>query len=67
MSDETTGSRPTPDAASGSAAVAGSFRFACEDCAHFVVERGACANGYPNAAHRRGAPRVTFCKEFELS
>jgi hypothetical protein len=46
------------------------FRFGCEACAHFVVERRSCANGYPNRAHLAVplAERETleFCKEFEL-
>ena len=43
------------------------FAFACEDCAHFVPDLGVCANGYPNHEHRRGAPQIVFCKEFELA
>lgn len=45
------------------------LRATCEACAHFVEERGACAHGYPNHAHRdaaRGEGRFVFCKEFEL-
>ena len=47
--------------------------FTCEACAHFVPESGACANEYPNQAHRaaplEGLVELTeleFCKEFEL-
>lgn len=44
--------------------------FSCEACAHFVAESGACAHGYPNAAHRagelEGVEVLEFCKEFEL-
>ncbi len=47
------------------------FRWACEDCAYFVPEgdggSGACAHGYPTAPHRRSAPVVETCKEFELA
>jgi hypothetical protein len=46
------------------------LRFTCEDCAHFVPERAACAHGYPTEAHRGLDLRVVssfeFCKEFEL-
>jgi hypothetical protein len=46
------------------------LRFTCEDCAHFAPERGACAHGYPNEAHRSLDLTVVeaceFCKEFEL-
>ena len=45
--------------------------FTCESCAHYAVESGACAHGYPNAAHRSdelaGAESLEFCKEFELA
>jgi hypothetical protein len=54
------------ESASASAS-ASDFRFSCEDCAYFVPDLGACANGYPNAAHRRGAPVIVFCKQFELA
>jgi hypothetical protein len=44
--------------------------FTCEACAHFSIESGGCANGYPNAAHRSAplheARELEFCKEFEL-
>ncbi|HEX9622093.1 MAG TPA: hypothetical protein VF989_18230 [Polyangiaceae bacterium] len=46
------------------------FRYGCESCAHYEIERSECSNGYPNAAHRerslgeRGT--VVFCKLFEL-
>ena len=47
-----------------------SLRFTCEDCAHFVVELGACAHGYPTEAHRSltlaNLTTLEFCKEFEL-
>lgn len=45
------------------------FRFACDDCAHFDERRQRCSLGYP------AEPRVDafgpvegleFCKEFEL-
>lgn len=42
----------------------------CDRCAHFEPDSGGCANGYPNAAHRRsleGAETLEFCKEFELA
>jgi len=46
------------------------LRYTCEDCAHFVAERGACANGYPTRAHLgvelEAADSLEFCKEFEL-
>lgn len=50
---------------------AGDFalRATCETCAHFVVERGACAHEYPNHEHRdaaRATRTFVFCKEFEL-
>jgi hypothetical protein len=47
------------------------LRYACEDCAHFDVSNGACAEGYPNEGHRDvridRAPSLEFCKSFELS
>lgn len=47
------------------------FRFACADCAHFVVEGERCANEYPNLVllHLRCEPGAVleFCKEFELA
>ena len=47
------------------------LRFGCEDCAHFDPERGACAEGFPNAAHRgvdvERVSSLEFCKSFELS
>jgi len=47
-----------------------SLRFTCEDCAHFVVDAGACAHGYPTEAHRSltlaTLTTLEFCKEFEL-
>jgi hypothetical protein len=47
------------------------LRFTCEDCAHFDPERGACAHGYPSAAHRAldlaEQKTLEFCKEFELA
>lgn len=46
------------------------LRYACEHCAHFEEERGSCAEGYPNAAHRdariESAEGLEFCKSFEL-
>jgi hypothetical protein len=44
------------------------LRFACDDCAHFSVERARCAHGYAAAPRARDleAPELTFCKEFEL-
>ena len=45
--------------------------FTCEACAHFAPESGACANEYPNQAHRASAldaqHELEFCKEFELA
>ncbi|WP_394827037.1 hypothetical protein [Pendulispora albinea] len=54
------------------------FRFACEDCVHFL-DSHQCAHGYPPAPRRSAltgagegatpiAPEaeITFCKEFEL-
>lgn len=52
---------------------AASFRlvFGCEACAHFNETSEACANGYPNDAHKRVAlesvETLAFCKEFELA
>jgi len=46
------------------------LRFTCVDCAHFAVERQACANGYPNRPHLsvdlEAQQALEFCKEFEL-
>jgi hypothetical protein len=47
-------------------APAPTFRYACEDCAYFVDDVEACAHGYPTGPHRRQAPLLVFCKEFEL-
>jgi hypothetical protein len=48
-----------------------SLCFTCEHCAYFALEDGACANGYPNDAHREAAlyeaDELDFCKEFELA
>jgi hypothetical protein len=46
------------------------LRYACEDCAHFDPSTAACAEGYPNAVHRK-APlepdgELEFCKSFEV-
>ena len=49
-------------------AAAFSFRFACEDCAHFDAGAGRCSMDYP-AAPRRDALQgtdVELCKSFEL-
>ena len=47
------------------------LRYACEHCAHFDPESGACAEGYPNAIHRdlriEAAGSLEFCKSFELA
>jgi hypothetical protein len=47
-----------------------SFRFVCEQCAHFIERTGGCAEGFPNAVHRGRAlglgERLVFCKRFEL-
>jgi hypothetical protein len=46
------------------------LRFTCEQCAHFVEERTACAHGYPAAAHHAldltRLDTLEFCEEFEL-
>ena len=45
-----------------------SFRFACDDCAHFSEASERCSLSYP-AAPRRDAldgPHLELCKEFEL-
>jgi hypothetical protein len=51
-----------------------SFRFTCEDCAHFDDAAGECLHGFPNAVHRlaryAGEPRpatIVFCKDFDLA
>jgi hypothetical protein len=49
-------------------AVRFSFRFACDDCAHFDEQAARCSLSYP-AAPRQGALAldvVELCKEFEL-
>jgi hypothetical protein len=67
-SESGSGSESESGSGSASASASGSaFRFTCEDCAHFVPDLGVCANGYPNHEHRRGAPAIVFCKEFELA
>jgi hypothetical protein len=45
------------------------LRYACEDCAQFAPDTGACSAGYPNSEHRVAERRVeiVFCKEFELT
>src|SRR5689334_602061 len=47
------------------------LRYACEHCVHFEPAHGACAEGYPNEAHRdvslEGRRVLVFCKSFELS
>jgi hypothetical protein len=50
-----------------------SFRFTCEDCAHFDERGGDCLHGFPNRLHRlaryEGSPRpdvIVFCKDFDL-
>lgn len=46
------------------------LRFACPDCAFFETGTRACAEGYPNDAHRdvtlETAMTLEFCKSFEL-
>jgi hypothetical protein len=48
-----------------------SLRFNCEHCVHFDVPSEACAEGYPNQAHRAArldlVPSLEFCKSFELA
>ncbi|MBK7584901.1 MAG: hypothetical protein IPI67_32515 [Myxococcales bacterium] len=48
-----------------------SLKFSCEDCAHFVADRHACANGYPTGPHHAvqlaQVSTLEFCKEFELA
>jgi len=44
--------------------------YACEACASFDPETGACSLGYPNEDHRADPPlaarrHLVFCKEFE--
>jgi hypothetical protein len=44
--------------------------YACESCASFDPDTGACSLGYPNEEHRADPPlavggRLVFCKEFE--
>lgn len=47
------------------------LRYACDDCAHFVVgaPSATCAHGYPLGERRGRALReddeLSFCKEFE--
>jgi hypothetical protein len=45
------------------------LRFACDDCAHFAVERGRCSLSYPAAPRRDALERESLetCKEFELA
>lgn len=47
------------------------LRFGCESCAHFEPEAQACANGYPNEAHKQVTldriETLSFCKDFELA
>lgn len=49
------------------------FRFACEDCAHFVPDLGLCSLGYPASPRRAElAPaadvrELELCKSFELA
>jgi hypothetical protein len=61
-------------------AAAFSFRFACEDCAHFNATAERCSLAYPAAPRRAaldataatdaggadGAPTLVLCKTFEL-
>ena len=51
-------------------AVTFELRYACEHCAHFDPQNGACSQGYPNDDHRHlhleSAASLTFCKSFEL-
>ncbi len=49
-----------------------SFRFACDDCAHFDEARERCSLGYPAAPRRDAlaheAPRhLELCKAYELA
>jgi hypothetical protein len=45
------------------------LRFACDDCAHFERDAGACSLGYPAAPRRPEVegPSLEFCKSFELA
>ena len=52
------------------------FRFACEDCAHFVPDRDACSLGYLASPRRAELDATTpeavqgsleLCKTFELA
>ena len=47
------------------------LKYACEDCAHFDPATSKCAEGYPNAMHRRApleeAASLEFCKSFEVA
>jgi len=45
-----------------------SFRFACDECAHFDPEAARCSLGYPAAPRRAElqAPHLELCKAFEL-
>jgi hypothetical protein len=46
------------------------LRYSCEHCAHFDVEGGGCAEGFPNDMHRErrveSSAWLEFCKSFEL-
>jgi len=51
-----------------------SFRFTCEDCAHFDERDGICVHEFPNHFHRlaryEGEARpevIVFCKDFDLA
>jgi len=51
-----------------------SFRFTCEDCAHFDEATGECLHGFPNGLHREGRyagdpgpATILFCKDFDLA
>jgi hypothetical protein len=45
-----------------------SFRFACDDCAHFAEATARCSLSYPAAPRRDAldATHLELCKEFEL-
>ena len=48
-----------------------SFRFGCEDCAHFDPKNVRCGNGYPTEPHAHVdlavGRHLEFCKEFEFA
>ncbi len=45
-----------------------SLRYACDDCAHFLVSTARCAHGYPTGERTgelREGREIEFCKEWE--